>query len=303
MSPSSHASQTPLVPPSAPAATSDREALEKHQRRLKRPFWRQPLTLLGISILAFWAVVAIAAPVLAPYGPLEQIFPRYQPPSSESWFGTDQLGRDVLSRIIWGTRLSIPYAMALVMFSVTIGAVLGGIAGYAGGWVDEVIMRFTDMVMSFPTIILALAVAAALGPGLTNAVIAIAFVHWPVFARVVRSYVLSLRQQDYVSAARLLGSSTSRTLFRDIVPNVAGPVAVLVMLETGTAILLLSGLSFLGLGAQPPAAEWGQMVAEGARVLDRWWIGTFSGLAILTVVLALNLVGDTLRDFVDPRVG
>ena len=288
-------------PPAAPASEEHRKFLAKHQRLMRRKFWQQPLFVTGVIILAGWVLVAIAAPLIAPYEPFSQVHGRYQPPGDGAAFGADSVGRDILSRVIYGARLSIPYGVLLVLLSALIGSVLGGLAGFLGAWVDEVIMRFTDMVMSFPTIILALAVAAVLGPGLLNAVFAISLVAWPPFARVTRSYVLSLRERDFVNAVRLLGASTRRALLKDIVPNLAGPLTVLVMLEIGTAILLLAGLSFLGLGAQPPDAEWGQMVADGAIVLHAWWVGTFAGLAILTVVLAFNLIGDTLRDVVDPR--
>lgn len=295
--PESEAAMSPTLPKSS----DQRSSLDKAQRRMQRTWWQQPLFLLGVVILSVWLVLAITAPWIAPYGVFDQIHPRYIPPSADAWFGSDEVGRDVFTRVIYGARLSIPFGVMLVVLSALIGAFLGGISGYVGGWTDELIMRFTDMVMSFPTIILALAVAAVLGPGLLNAAIAISLVSWPPFARVVRSYILSLREQDFVSAGRLLGASTRRVLIRDIVPNVGGPLTVLVMLEMGTAILLLAGLSFLGLGAQPPSAEWGRMVADGAAVLDRWWVGSFAGIAILSVVLALNLIGDTLRDVVDPK--
>ena len=302
-------SDTPATPdvatataPTLPTSPAHRESLAKAQRRMQRKWWQQPLFILGLAILAVWLVLALLAPYITPYGVFQQIHPRYAPPSADAWFGADEVGRDVFTRVIYGARLSIPFGVMLVLMSAFIGAVLGGISGYVGGWTDELIMRFTDMVMSFPTIILALAVAAVLGPGLLNAAAAISLVSWPPFARVVRSYILSLREQDFVSAGRLLGASTRRVLIRDIVPNVGGPLTVLVMLEMGTAILLLAGLSFLGLGAQPPSAEWGRMVADGAAVLDRWWVGSFAGGAILSVVLALNLIGDTLRDFVDPKL-
>jgi peptide/nickel transport system permease protein len=192
-------------------------------------------------------------------------------------------------------------AVLLVTAAGTIGSVLGAIAGYFGGWVDEIIMRLVDLFFAFPTIILAMAIAAALGPDLQNAVLAIVVVSWPTYARVVRGLVLSHRDSDYVRAARLLGSSSRRTLVRDVMPNVVGPVLVLATLELGNAVLLLAGLSFLGLGARPPSPEWGAIVSEGSRTFDRWWVGTFPGLAILSVVMAFNFLGDTLRDALDPR--
>jgi len=189
----------------------------------------------------------------------------------------------------------------LIIAAMIIGAVIGGIAGYFGGWVDNVLMRVADLVFAFPGIILALAIAAALGPQLRNAVIAVVFVSWPSYARLVRSLVLSARSAQYVVASRLLGASGPRILFTDIRPNAAGPVLVLAALDIGNAVLLLSGLSFLGLGAQPPTPEWGAMVAEGAQNFNDWWVGMFPGLAILTVVLAFNFIGDALRDMLDPR--
>lgn len=271
------------------------------RKRRSRGLWKQPLAVVGISIILFWVVLAVFAGFFAPYEPLAQSFPRFQPPSAQHPFGTDGVGRDVLTRVIYGARISLPMAVLLVSLSGTIGSVLGAIAGYYGGRVDQVIMRMVDMFFAFPTIILAMAVAAALGPELRNAVLAIVVVSWPTYARVVRGLVLSHRSADYVNASRLLGSSARRSLVRDVTPNVAGPVLVLATLELGTAVLLLSGLSFLGLGARPPSPEWGAMVADGARTFDRWWVGTFPGIAILTVVMAFNFIGDTLRDALDPR--
>jgi peptide/nickel transport system permease protein len=266
-----------------------------------RPAWRQPLAVVGAVIAVGWLVVAVFAPYIAPHDPLAQIYPPAQSPSSAHLFGTDELGRDVLSRVIIGSRVSVPIALLLVSLAALIGGLIGGIAGYFRGLVDGVSMRVVDLFFAFPAIILAMVVAAVLGRGLRNAALAIVIVAWPSYARVVRGLVLSVGDSEYVESARLLGSSARRTLVRDVVPNVAGPVLVLATLDLANAILLLAGLSFLGLGAQPPNAEWGSMVAEGAQYFQWWWIGTFPGLAIFTAVLAFNFLGDSLRDLFDPQ--
>jgi ABC-type dipeptide/oligopeptide/nickel transport system permease subunit len=268
--------------------------------RLK-PAWRQPLAVIGVVIAVAWVIVAIFAPYIAPHDPLAQIYPAAESPSSAHLFGTDELGRDVFSRVIYGSRISVPIALLLVTLATVIGGVIGGLAGYFRGVVDGVSMRVVDLFFAFPPIILAMVVAAVLGRGLQNAALAIVVVAWPAYARVVRGLVLSVGDSEYVESARLLGSSARRTLFRDVVPNVAGPVFVLATLDLANAILLLAGLSFLGLGAQPPDAEWGSMVAEGAQYFQWWWIGTFPGLAIFTAVLAFNFLGDSFRDLFDPQ--
>ena len=253
--------------------------------------------------MAIFVLTAVLAPLVAPYGPLEQGFPRLQAPSAEHWFGTDQLGRDILSRVVYGARLSLPYALMLVVLAGVIGTVAGAVAGFFGGLVDGAIMRAADLVLAFPEIILAMAVVAALGPGLFNAVLAVVVVAWPIYARVARSMILTLREEPYVQASRLLGASAARALWTDVRPNVVGPLVVLAALEYGHAVLILAGLSFLGLGAQPPAAEWGGMVSDGAKYFDKWWMAVFPGLAILMVVMAANFLGDTLRDGLDPKTG
>lgn len=272
---------------------------------LRRPrisaAWRQPLAIVGVVLAVLWIAVAILAPLLAPHDPLAQDAPPLLGPSGDYLFGTDELGRDVLSRVIWGARLSIPLALLLVGLAVLIGATLGAIAGYFGGVVDGLVMRTVDLVFAFPAIILAMVVTAALGPSIRNAVLALVVVSWPSYARVVRGLVLSVGQTEYVTATRLLGASARRALVRDVLPNVAGPVLVLATLDLGNAVLLLAGLSFLGLGAQPPTPEWGAAVAEGTQYFQFWWIGTFPGLAIFSVVLAFNFLGDSLRDVLDPQ--
>jgi ABC-type dipeptide/oligopeptide/nickel transport system permease subunit len=273
--------------------------------RFRRPrisaAWRQPLAIVGIVLAALWIVIAILAPWLAPHDPLAQDAPPLLSPNGDYPFGTDELGRDVLSRVLWGARLSIPLALLLVGLALLIGATLGAIAGYFGGVVDGLVMRTVDLVFAFPAIILAMVVTAALGPSIRNAVLALVVVSWPSYARVVRGLVLSVGQTEYVTATRLLGASARRALVRDVLPNVAGPVLVLATLDLGNAVLLLAGLSFLGLGAQPPTPEWGAGVAEGTQYFQFWWIGTFPGLAIFSVVLAFNFLGDSLRDVLDPQ--
>jgi ABC-type dipeptide/oligopeptide/nickel transport system permease subunit len=278
-------------------------ALPATTRRTRRlpDAWRRPLAVTGVVVLAAWVIIALTAPLISPADPLAQSFPRLAAPSAAHWFGTDQLGRDVLSRTLYGAQVSLPLAVILVGASMVIGAVLGAIAGYLGGIVDEVIMRIADLVFAFPTIILAMIVAASLGPNLVNAVIALLFVSWPNYARVMRALVLGARGQEYVVAGRLLGAGPFASLRRDVLPNVAAPVLVLAMLDFGNQILLLSGLSFLGLGAIPPTAEWGSMVADGVQQFSSWWLAAFPGFAIFSVVVAFNFVGDSLRDALDPR--
>jgi ABC-type dipeptide/oligopeptide/nickel transport system permease subunit len=293
-------SGAPMVP-AAPPGLAD-GVLARRRRRLRIPrAWRQPLAVTGLAVVGAWLVIAIFAPLIGPDNPLAQNFGILAAPSSAHWFGTDELGRDVLSRVLAGARVTLPLSVLLVVIAMLIGAVLGGFAGFLGGWTDVALMRLADLFFAFPGIILALAVAAALGPQLRNAVIAVVAVSWPSYARLVRSLVLTARTAPYVVASRMLGASGWRVLFTDIRPNVAGPVLVLAALDLGNAVLLLSGLSFLGLGAQPPTAEWGAMVAEGTQNFNDWWVGVFPGLAILTVVLAFNFIGDALRDALDPR--
>ena len=285
---------TELAVPSVPA-----------RRRWRiHPGLRHPLAITGLVIAVLWALIAIFAPLIAPDNPLAQA--NIVTPSGPSWshlFGQDELGRDVFSRVIYGARVTLPIGLLLVTFAALIGGTIGAIAGYFRGPLDGVFMRSADLVFAFPPIILAMVVAAVLGRGLENAALAIVVVSWPAYARVVRGLVLTVGDSEYVHSARLLGASARRAVVRDVLPNVIGPVLVLMTLDLATAILLLSGLSFLGLGAQPPQAEWGSMVSEGTQYFQWWWIGTFPGLAIFTVVLAFNFLGDSLRDVFDPRTG
>ena len=274
--------------------------LQRRARRRLPAAWRNPLAVVGLTIAVAWFLAAVLAPWIAPHDPLAQDLPRLTPPGEASVLGTDALGRDVLSRLLHGARVTIPLAGMMVVCAMALGTLIGAIGGYIGGWVDEILGRLTDLFMAFPTVILAMVIAASLGPSLFNAVIAGIIVTWPIYARVTRSLVLSLRSQNYVVASRMLGYSSARSLITDILPNVMGSVLVLASLEIGTAILLLTGLSFLGLGAQPPTAEWGSMISGAMQNIDAWWLGVFPGLAILTVVMAFNFVGDSLRDALDP---
>ncbi|MHB8689365.1 MAG: ABC transporter permease [Aggregatilineales bacterium] len=260
------------------------------------------LVLIGFAIAGVWVAVAVAAPLISPHDPIAQNWDPLQPPSAQNILGTDELGRDVLSRVLWGARSSIPYAVLIVSIALTIGTVVGVIAGYFGGWIDELIMRVVDVVFAFPTIILAMAITAALGPGLRNTVLAVVVVSWPGYSRVARSLVLTAMKSEYVAAAKLLGASSARVLIRDVLPNVVGPQVVLATLGVSDAILLLAGLSFLGLGAQPPAPDWGSMISIGAQYFDRWWLSAFPGMAIFSIVFAFNVLGDSVRDAFDPRL-
>ena len=258
---------------------------------------RSRVGLVAFGVTLAWALIAVVGPLIAPYNPLTLGSTLLASPSVHHLFGTDELGRDVLSRVIWGARVSIPYSILLITLSVAIGTVVGGIAGYFGGWVDELLMRVVDFTFAFPTIILALAISAALGPSLRNAVLAIVLVTWPTYARVVRSLVVSAMHSEYVLAARLLGSSSVRAMVVDVLPNVGGPLVIFATLGLGNAMLALAGLSFLGLGSQPPTAEWGSMISDAAQYYDKWWLALFPGLAIVSVVLSLNILGGQLRDF------
>ncbi len=261
-----------------------------------------PLALIGVVIFTFWVFVSVTATWIAPYGPLEQdIVNRLQPPSSAHWFGTDQLGRDVFSRVLYGGRLSLPAGIMVVVVAGVIGTVVGALAGFVGGWFEELTMRLTEVFMAFPTIILAMAIAAALGPSLINAIIAMVVVWWPNYARVVRSLVISVKSQEYVEASQSIGTPGRRVLWRTVLPNCVAPAVVLATIDLGNAILVFAGLSFLGLGPEPSSPEWGRMVADGIEYFDQLWMSAFPGMAIFTVVMAFNFIGDGIRDALDPR--
>lgn len=291
----------PATPPRGITAVFRLPRPQRRRQTRTRSVWRQPVVVAAFVVAACWALVALFAPMLAPYDPLAQVGSLRSAPSGSHLFGTDELGRDVLSRVIHGARLSIPLALTIVTCALAIGGILGLLAGYIGGIVDSTIMRIVDLVFAFPQIILAMAVAAAFGPSTTNAVLALVIVSWPVYARVIRGAVLSMRSDDYLNSARMLGAGPIAVLRRDVIPGSFGPAVVLATLEFGNAILLLAALSFLGLGPRPPAPEWGSMIASGTTDITSWWVSLFPGLAILTVVLACNIIGDALRDHLDPQ--
>jgi peptide/nickel transport system permease protein len=261
------------------------------------------LALIGVVLIAVWVIISAATPALAPYPPLKQdIVNRLQPPGAEHLFGTDQLGRDVLSRVMYGGRLSLPAAVVVVILALIVGTVIGALAGFWGGVWEEVLMRITDVFMAFPTIILAMAIAAALGPSLNNAIVTLVVVWWPSYARIVRGLVLTVKENEYVEASRAVGATQGYLLWRTVLPNCFAPALVMATLDLGNVILVFAGLSFLGLGPEPSTPEWGRMVSDGIQHFDQWWMSAFPGLAILTAVMAFNFVGDGLRDALDPRL-
>jgi peptide/nickel transport system permease protein len=264
---------------------------------------REPLGMLGFIVLALLVVIAIFAPWIAPYSPTAQNLPlALQAPSWAHWAGTDEFGRDILSRLIHGTRITIQTVLAVTLIVGPVGLIVGVVAGFVGGRTDAILMRATDIVLSFPSLILALAFAAAMGAGLQTAIIAISLTGWPPIARLARAEALVVRNTDYVAAARLYGASPLRVLFLYIAPMCIPSVVVRLTLNMAGIILTAAALGFLGLGAQPPAPEWGAMISNGRKfMLDYWWVAVMPGLAILITSLAFNLVGDALRDLLDPR--
>lgn len=281
----------------------DRSSVSSRWPRSVRIFARNRGAVIGLAILAFWITIAVFAPWIAPYNPLELGAQGRAAPSGEHLLGTDRLGRDVLSRIMYGARISLLMGTLSVAIGLTFGSSIGLIAGYVGGRLEAVLMRFIDALLAFPGILLALVVIAALGPSLVNVMIAVGISTIPEYARLARATTLSVKERPYVEAARAYGSRNARVIVRHVLPNIAGSIIVLSTLQVGTAILVGSGLSFLGMGAQPPTPEWGLMTAVGRDYLDRaWWISTFPGMAILTTVIAFNLLGDGLREAFDPQL-
>jgi peptide/nickel transport system permease protein len=258
--------------------------------------------IAGIVVVIVWVLAAIFASQLAPFPPLQQnVSNRLLPPNSVYVWGTDELGRDIYSRVLYGGRITIPAGLTVIIIGSVIGTIVGALAGYRGGVWDESLMRLTELFMAFPTIILAMAVTAALGPDIRNAIIALVVVWWPSYARLVRGLVLKVKSNEYVEAAQCVGASGVYILRRTILPNCFAPALVLVTLDIGNAILTFAGLSFLGLGPEPASPEWGRMVSVGIDYFDQWWTWLFPGLAIASVVIAFNFIGDGLRDIFDPR--
>jgi peptide/nickel transport system permease protein len=275
--------------------------------REANPFWyklkKNPMTLIGLTILGIIILLSLAAPLISSYDPNKiNVIERFQSPTGKHWFGTDEVGRDIFTRILYGARLSLGIGILIVVAAGLVGTVFGTISGYFGGKVDQVIMRIMDMILAFPTLILAMAFAAALGPNLQNAMIAIAIVKIPVYVRLARGETLSLREKLFVKAAIIFRIKSWRIIARHIIPNVISPIIIQVTLDIGDAILLVATLGFLGLGAQPPTPEWGAMISTGWKyLLDYWWYPTFPGLALFLASGALNLIGDGIRDILDPK--
>jgi peptide/nickel transport system permease protein len=269
-------------------------------RRLRR----SSNLVVGALILALVVVFALFAPRLAPYDPIDQAFTsQLRPPSLAHLFGTDEFGRDIFSRVVFGARIALNVGVLADLIATGLGVLLGVAGGYFGGRTDALVTRLIDVMLAFPYLLLAMIVVAILGPGLTNAMVAIAVVYTPQFARVVRGVVLSVREQEFVESARAMGAGTGRILGRSILPNIVSPIIVMATLTVGFMIVETAGLSFLGLGASPPTPEWGSMLATGRSfMLTAPWITTFPGVAILVTVVAFNLVGDGLRDLLDPRL-
>ncbi|BBW98695.1 nickel transporter permease [Geobacillus icigianus] len=292
--------RTPATPPTAMGETESVSLWKEAWRR----FRKNKIALVGAGIVFFFILVAILAPWLAPYDYKDQqLAERLQPPSSAHWFGTDDFGRDIFSRIVYGARISLWVGFFSVLGSVIVGSLLGIIAGYYGRWIDGIISRLFDILLAFPSILLAIGIVAVLGPSLQNALIAIAVINVPNFGRLIRSRVLSIKQEEYITAAKAIGMSDWRILIHHILPNSLAPIIVQGTLAIATAIIEAAALGFLGLGAQPPTPEWGKMLSDAKEFLTQApWTMIFPGLAIMLTVLGFNLMGDGLRDALDPRM-
>ncbi|MBP9951389.1 MAG: nickel transporter permease [Cypionkella sp.] len=265
---------------------------------------RNPLAMIGLTITVLLILMALFAPYLAPHDPIAQeLSRRLLPPGTPgNWLGTDDFGRDILSRIIFGSRITLYIVLLVILTAPVVGLIIGTVAGYFGGWADEILMRITDIFLAFPKLILALALVAVLGPGMENAVLAIALTSWPPYARVARAETLTVRNSDYIAAVRLQGAGAIRVIWGHVMPMCLPSVIIRVTLDMAGVILTAAGLGFLGLGVQPPLPEWGLMISAGRKFLfEQWWVATMPGLAIFIVSLGFNLLGDGLRDVLDPK--
>jgi ABC-type dipeptide/oligopeptide/nickel transport system permease subunit len=290
----------------APARAARRAKGDSQWRIATRHFARNRVAMFGLLVIIGFYLIALLAPLLAPYDPIAQrdiARTSFLAPSADNWLGTDRFGRDVLSRILYGARISLSIAFVATAISITLGTLIGAVAGYVGGKVDSLFMRFTDLVLAFPRLVLLIMIVALFSPSITVIILVLGLTQWPSTTRIVRGDVLSLREREFVQAARALGYSRARIVLRHLVPNVLAPVIVAATLGIGNTIVLEAGLAFLGLGVPAPTPTWGDMVASGRDVLtNAWWVATFPGLTIVLVVLAFNLVGDGLRDALDPRL-
>ena len=270
---------------------------------LKKMFKSNYLFTFGVIICLFWIIMAIIAPFVAPYDPVVQdLTLRLKAPSAAHIFGSDNFGRDIFSRVIYGGRYSLLAGCLTVVIAGCIGTIYGAIAGYVGGAVDNVMMRLSEMILSFPSLILAMIINAVMGSNLFNTMFALVIVAWPSYARVMRSVVLSVRENEYVTASEALGASRSRILLKEIIPNSITSVLIMATTDIGNQILMFSTLSFLGLGSAPPTPEWGMMVSDGVQYFNKFWVAGFPGLAIFTMAVGANFIGDGLRDLLDPKL-
>lgn len=295
-----------LMQPAAGGTTGSPFRLGERQQRALRKFRQSPLSMIGLAIIFVLLAIAIVGPFFVPYpddasGALN-IKEKLDPPSWAHLFGTDQVGRDIFTRVIVGARVSLMAGLVVILLALTVGTLLGSVAGFFGGRVSEAIMRVTDIFLTIPDLILAMAFAAALGPGLFNVMVAVSLVWWPGYCRLARANVVALRDSQFAEAAQSIGASRARVLFTHILPNAFPTILVKASMDIGFAVLTTAALGFIGLGTQPPTPDWGVMIADGRKYLrEAWWFSTFPGIAILLTVLAFNLLGDGLRDVMDPR--
>jgi len=290
------------IPGGGPAVEAD-QSLERALYRLRQ----SPMSIAGLIMVIVVIAIAVLSPLIVPF-PQDatgntRMREKLTAPNDTYYFGTDDVGRDVFSRTLIATQTSLIIGVVVLTIAIVIGVPLGAVSGFLGGWIDEVIMRITDIFLTVPALVLAMAMGVALGPGMTNAMLAISLVWWPGYARLTRGQVLSLREQDFVESARALGASSWHTIVRHIIPNVISPVIIKASMDMGFAILVAAGLGYIGIGVQPPRPEWGVMISEGrGLVRQAWWISTFPGLAMFITVMGFNLLGDGLRDIFDPKM-